>query len=181
MKQTVFQEWIFALPMQQQSVLVLALRGPDGIAKHHPCKGLTQRYRAAVLKAAYLGRAMRVDEFDKTTFMSLAHFSSDEHWLAILRDYMEAVDTIPHHAHLHFMHGAQIIGYKHPTMLFRERWLYFYSRACDDLHLNPETEAEMDARLNDWNREHWALDGGGGMIAVDEAPQNDYDHHVSRE
>lgn len=151
----VFQEWMFPLPMQQQSVLVLACRGPDGIAKFHPCKEVVVRYRATVLKAAYLGRAMRIDEGDDTTFMSLLHFSNDALWQSMLREFFNNVDSIPHHYYLHLAHGAEIIGYKHPVELQRRRWIGFYHRACDDMHLYPEGEAEMDARLSDWQRQHW--------------------------
>ena len=38
----VFPEWIFRLPMQQQSVLLLGSRGPDGVEKFHPCKDVTR-------------------------------------------------------------------------------------------------------------------------------------------
>jgi hypothetical protein len=53
------------------------------------------------------------------------------------------------------MHGAQILGYKHPDERFRERWLGFYLRAVEEFHLQPETETQMDTRLGDWNQEHW--------------------------
>jgi hypothetical protein len=151
----VFQDWLFNLPMQQQSVLVLACRGPDGIAKFHPTKLITARYRASVLKAAYLGRAMRIDESDDTTFMSLGSFSYVDKWVTLCREFFEHVDSLPHHYYMHLMHGAQIIGYKHPNNIFRERWHDFYLECCRDLHLSPEHEYQMDARLNDWNKEHW--------------------------
>lgn len=35
----------------------------------------------------------------------------------------------------------------------------FYAVVCREmLHVTPETEAEMDRRLGDWNREYWAAD-----------------------
>ncbi len=154
-KVCVFQDWLFDLTMQQQSVLVLACRGPDGIAKFHDTKPVVARYRATVLKAAYLGRAMRVDEGDNTTFMTLRHLSQDGHWSAMMRDFFDHVDSIPHHYYMHLMHGAQIAGYKHPLETMRHRWGEFYQRCCHDLHLTAETESEMDRRLGDWDRAHW--------------------------
>lgn len=151
----VFQDWLFNLPMQMQSVLVLACRGPDNVAKTDPTKRVVQRYRATVFKAAYLGRPMKVDEFDETSFMSLRHFSDDESWGLILRDYFENVDALPHHYHMHLMHGAQIASVYHPVDLFRSRWGVFYYKACADLHLTPETDAQLRERLNDWNQQHW--------------------------
>jgi hypothetical protein len=156
MSHIVFQEWMFPLPMQQQSVLVLACRGPDGIPKHHPSKGVVQRYRASVLKAARLGRVMLSDENEGGDFLTLEHFTDDHHWSTLLRDFFENVDGIAHHYYMHLMHGAEIIGYKHPQNLFRDRWGQFYSLCCKNLHLPPESEGAMDARLSDWDRQHWA-------------------------
>lgn len=151
----VFQDWMLSLTMQQQSVLILALRGPDGIGKFHPMKEVVTRYRASVLKAAYLGRAMRVDEGDATTFMTLLRFSEDAYWEELCKLYFAHVDELPHHYHLHLMHGAEIIGYKHTDELFRWRWQTFYDRCCEDMHVTSETRSEMDLRLSDWHREHW--------------------------
>lgn len=151
----VFQDWLFDLTMQQQSVLVLACRGPDSIAKFHPTKLIVARYRATVLKAAYLGRAMRIDEGDDTTFMTMVQFTDDKCWDQIQRYWFEHVDEVPHHYTMHLMHGAQIVGYKHTHELFRRRWHDFYLRSCHDLHLLPEYEDQMDERLGDWGRRHW--------------------------
>lgn len=151
----VFQDWMLPLPMQQQSVLVLACRGPDGVGKFHPTKEIVCRYRASVLKAAYLGRSMLIDEGDDTTFMTLIRFSDDGHWSAITRKFFDNQDEIPHHYYMHLAHGAEIIGYKHPLPIMRERWLGFYHRCAENLHMTPETEAEMDSRLADWNRQLW--------------------------
>ena len=155
MSELVFQDWYLTLPMQQQSVLVLACRGPDGTAKFHPTKLIVARYRATVLKAAYLGRPMRADEGDNTTFMTLVGFSNDKEWASICKSFFDCVDELPHHYYRHLMHGAQIAGYKHPDVLFQNRWLRFYLNCCHDLHLYPETEAQMDERLSDWRQEHW--------------------------
>lgn len=157
MSVSVFQDWLLGLTMQQQSVLVLACRGPDGIAKFHPTKLITTRYRAAVLKQAYSGRAMHIDDgVPGNTFMSLEQFSSKQHWTTmVLKNFFNHVDELPHHYYMHLMHGAQILGYKHPESLFRSNWLQFYQTCCSDLHLNVETEEQMDTRLSDWNRAHW--------------------------
>jgi hypothetical protein len=152
----VFQDWMFNLPMQQQSVLVLACRGPDGIPKFHPVKEIVARYRASVLKAAYLGRAMWVDEGDDTTFMTLRQFSDDAHWgKCILQPFFDNIDAIQFHYVTHLLHGAEIIGYKHPIPLFKRRWLHFYDLGCNHMHVNPETEGQMNARLSDWDQRFW--------------------------
>jgi hypothetical protein len=153
---SVFQDWLFSLSMQQQSVLVLACRGPDGIAKFHPTKLITTRYRATVLKAAHRGRPMKVDEINGGgSFMTLAGFENVVNWRHLQDEFFDHADILPHHYYMHLMHGAEIAGYKHPEPLFRARWLEFYDRCCEELHIRPETCEDMDERLNDWNKEHW--------------------------
>lgn len=151
---SVFPDWMLKLPMQQQSVLVLAARGPDGISKGHPCKAIVQAYRAMVLKAAYRGRLLRPGETG-SDFMSLDRFSDAESWQHAVNAFFTTIDALPHHYLMHLMHGAEILGFKHPDVIFQERWSGFYVSCCDDMHVAPETEAEMDRRLGDWNRQHW--------------------------
>lgn len=152
----VFPDWVLNLPsMQMQSVLMLAARGPDNVAKFHLTKEIVTRYRATVLKAAYLGRQMHIGENDDTTFMTLRHFENSRHWDLLMNDFFNNVDEIAHHYYMHLMHGAEIIGYFHPTQLFRERWSAFYCRCCDNMHLNYETAPQLIRRLNDWEQKHW--------------------------
>lgn len=150
--------WCTKLPLQQQSVLFLAARGPDGIAKHHPCKGVVRAYRGTVLRAARYGRELHWGEA-ADSFMSLDRLADDHAWQEDVTAYFDTVDSLPHHYHLHLVHGAEILGYKHPDLRFRRRWHGFYLRAVDDAHMQPEDEALMDLRLSDWNRYEWE-DGG---------------------
>jgi hypothetical protein len=149
----VFPEWMLKLTMQQQSVLVLAARGPDGVEKYHPCKEVVKAYRGFVLKSARLGRRLRFGE-GLDTFGSLIVFPTHE-WDKAMSDYFNNVDSIPHHYHLHLLHGAEILGYKHTEILVRGRWLDFYQRGCSDMHMEPETEIALDKRLGDWNQIGW--------------------------
>jgi hypothetical protein len=147
-------QWCAGLPLQQQSVLFLAARGPDGIAKVHPCKAVVQAYRGTVLMAARYGRMLRFAEM-ADSFMTLDRFGHRAFWEEDKRAYFAHQDSLPHHYHLHLMHGAQILGYKHPDNRFRQRWLDFYLEAVHDLHLLPESEQAMDNRLSDWFRVDW--------------------------
>ncbi len=87
--------------------------------------------------------------------MSLDVFADDVKWAAAENDFFNGNGELAHHYLLHFYHGAEILGYKHPDPRFRDRWHKFYLRACEAMHVNPETEAEMDKRLGDWERAHW--------------------------
>lgn len=147
-------EWCLQLPLQQQSVLLLATRGPDGIEKHHPCKRVHVAYRGCTLVAAKYGRDLAWGE-KADSFMSLDVFADDVLWAAAVKDFFDGWDTLPAHYVKHFMHGAEILGYKHPEAQFRWRWRLLYFQFAMEFHLNPETEAQMDERLGDWGRKHW--------------------------
>jgi hypothetical protein len=49
---SVLQDWVHWVPMMQQSVLMTAVRGPDGLTKYHPTKYLLRWYRRCIMKAA---------------------------------------------------------------------------------------------------------------------------------
>jgi hypothetical protein len=151
--------WCQNLPLQQQSVLFLASRGPDGIAKHHPCKTVQVAYRGTIFMAGKYGRMLEWGE-KADSFMSLDVFAHATLWASAVKDFFNYSDQLPHHYLMHLMHGVQILGYKHPDPEFRSRWQAFYLDMVSDLHLKPESEVEMDKRLGDWGREHWAARSG---------------------
>ena len=146
--------WCIDLPIQQQSVLFLAGRGPDGIAKAHPCKRVQKAYRASVFVAARYGRCLEWGE-GADTFMGLEEFADDALWAAIVKDFFNHIDDLPHHYIMHLMHGVEILGYKHPDIRFQTRWRSFYIKMVEDCHLNPESAFQMNQRLSDGNRKHW--------------------------
>lgn len=136
-------EWMSNLTLQQQSVILLGSRGPDGIAKHHPCKGVVQAYRATVLRAGMYGRFLRIGECGDS-FMCLRRFGNEADWADDVKAYLASVDELPHHYHLHVIHGAQILGYKHPNSFFRSNWLHFYQCSVNNLHLEIEDKGLRD-------------------------------------
>lgn len=147
-------EWALALSIQQQSVLFLAARGPDGVEKFHPCKTIQRAYRATVLVAALYGRQLEWGEA-ADTFMGLKEFANSSEWALAVNMFFDNVDSLPHHFTMHLLHGAEILGYKHPDKRFRAKWREFYERGAESFHMAPETEEEMDKRLADWGRSHW--------------------------
>lgn len=72
----------------------------------------------------------------------------------LIGEYLKSLDALPHHFQLHFMHAAEIIGFKHPDERIRVWWCGVYHRLVRDMHLHAENEQEMDNRLGD-NREKW--------------------------
>lgn len=149
--------WISHLPLQQQSVLLLAARGPDGAGKMHRCKKLVRVYRATVFRAARYGRlicsASAYREGD--TFMDRRALRVASAWRDIIDEFVESMEELPHHYCTHFAHGCEILGYKHPDPVERGSWQLAYYAMVEGMHLQPESEAAMDARLCDWHRRDW--------------------------
>ena len=146
---SVVPAWIQTVSFQQQSVLLLALRGPDGVRKHHPAKAITIAYRGTILRAAERQRFLYWGE-PADTFMALDVIADESAWRAAVKEFFAHVDELPHHYVSHLAHAAQIIACHHPQEGMRQRWHQFYAAWCDDLHVSPETQEEMDKRLDDW-------------------------------
>ena len=154
MNMSVQPEWCRRLALQQQSVLFLAGRGPDGMPKQHPCKAIHVALRGCLFKAAKYGRELEYGE-KADGFMSLDEFANDDKWRECVQRFFTAHDQLPHHYINHLMHAVQILGYKHPKQEYRKRWMEFYLLLVDDFHLKPESEFDMDNRLGDWDKRYW--------------------------
>jgi len=155
----VTQPWTHELPMMQQTVLLTAVRGPDGLPKYGCVKMLLRWFRRCTLLSAIDGKAL-LNPYDNNggsfTGPSLQYEIKD--WEAAMNqladEYLTTLDAIPHHFQLHFMHAAEILGYKHPDERIQAWWRGLYYRLVNDMHLKPEFEDEMDERLGD-SREGW--------------------------
>lgn len=163
----VLQDWVTRLPFMQQTVLLTAIRGPDGLPKYGPTKFLLRWFRRCVLYSAMDGCALtdpRDTNGGSFTGPSLPGGLAlpnaigagwEEGMNDLVGQYLREVDAIPHHFQLHFIHAAEIIGFKHPDERIRAWWSRgVYVRLVHDMHLHPETEAEMDRRLGD-SRSQW--------------------------
>lgn len=159
----VLQLWVNDIPMMQQIVLLTAIRGPDGLPKYGPYKLLLRWLRRCILLSAIDGKVL-TNPYD-TNGGSFTGPSIDgpmmyrtkweEPMNTLVGEYVRMLDAIPHHFHMHFLHAAQILGYKHPVNQVRNWWYRsVYIRLVNDMHLIPESEEEMDSRLGD-NRDGW--------------------------
>ncbi len=135
-RQSVLQAWVTELGLRHQGCLVAAVRGPDTAMKEDPAKAVVRCYRPMVLNA-FVGDAKRA-----TTFMEVV---DDNELCKRLTTLTKSFDHYPIHWALHLLHATEIVGYKHPTN--RMPWLLFYKEMCRKMHVTPEAEAEMDARL----------------------------------
>jgi len=160
----VLQQWVQNLSFMQQSVLLTAMRGPDGVEKNHVSKLLIRWLRRCVLYSAFESLQNGQPYFFVTPYRTGGgsftgpscndpEKDSGLTWEVlmdrVLERYMESLDAVPHHFQLHFMHAAEIIGYKHPTTTISIWWSHAYYRLVRDMHLEPETKAKMDKRLGD--------------------------------
>lgn len=140
------QSWLSDLTIMQQSVLLAAIRGPDGLDKNHVAKVLLRWYRRCILVSAFDGRALETPyEPGGGSFTGPCESNIDD----AVTEYLRSLDQVPHHFQLHFMHAAEILGYKHPHSFTKAWWHRVYRFLAQDMHLNPETEEQMDYRLGD--------------------------------
>lgn len=158
----VTQKWVHGLTFMQQSVLLAAIRGPDGIKKDHIAKLLCRWLRRCILLSAFEGRTIATPyELGGGSFtgpsMSSAFDPSQRSWQTfmhqVVKDVLSTTDELPHHFTLHLMHAAEILGYKHPDLTIRAWWNKTYLMFVNDMHLFPESEELMDKRLGDTEKD----------------------------
>ncbi|USQ97284.1 hypothetical protein [Caulobacter sp. RL271] len=203
----VVQPWVQDLSLMQQSVLLSAIRGPDGSPKYGKTKLLVRWFRRCVLLGSFERAAFasphqlgggsftgpsisyndiglhfekqRWERFEAEHGRNLDLWVGKHHvdleklsaaelidlfdredgdWTPymdrIVGQYLRELDALPHHFQLHLMHAAEILGYKHPDPRTRTWWNKTYLRLVHDMHLWPETEDQLDARLGD-TRDGW--------------------------
>lgn len=159
---SVVQDWTYELPMMQQTVLLTAIRGPDGLPKYGCVKMLLRWYRRCVLLSAMDGKVLpNPHDNNGGSFTGPSFPAGELHktgWEAnmdeIVSEYLRTLDAIPHHYQMHFMHAAEILGYKHPVPRARVWWYGVYRRLVNDMHVHAENEWELDERLGD-SRTGW--------------------------
>jgi len=142
---SVLRDWVMELPLRHQGVLITALRGCDSAPKENSAKPLVRALRYAVLNPA--------DEREvgmPSAFMSPGF--SDEELRAFLKDW----DHYPIHFVQHLMHACQVVGNCYPPeeklrgpSTAGSAFLFAYHSMVHKLRLNPETPAEMHARLTE--------------------------------
>lgn len=131
---SVVQDWVSQCTLKQQTVLLSAIRGCDGIAKEDPSKKFTRALRSVVLHNASPDDGVFMQ--NSITSEAIEEFTGD-------------LDRYPLHWVTHFTHATEIIGYKHPIRKVQLNWLAVYHRLVTALHFQPEVEADLDARLSD--------------------------------
>ena len=137
---SIFQIWVQNLGLRHQGALLTAIRGCDVVERDDESKWLARFYRACILRP-HCGDVRQAASFmlwpDDTVEVA-------KHMNAFIRSH----DHYPHHYLMHLIHAAEIVGYKHPDRNIRDYWLSFYRHMCNKFHMNPESEGQLDERLN---------------------------------
>jgi hypothetical protein len=135
---SVLQDWVMELPLRHQGTLLTCVRGCDTAPKNDPSKLLARPYRATILNA-FVGDPKKAQTFIEAVEPDVL--------LERMTAYRKNLDHYPHHYIMHVIHASAIVGYKHPDSGTRKAWLDFYHALCRGLHMNPETEKQLDERL----------------------------------
>lgn len=143
---SILREWVSALPLRHQGVLIAAVRGCDGAPKENSAKPIVRALRYAILNPADEREIGMDSAFMKRGF-------SDAELRGFLRDW----DHYPVHFVGHLMHACQVVGYCHPDRdrlprphnPVAELFSYAYTSMVEKLHLSPETPSQMHARLTE--------------------------------
>jgi len=136
---SILQDWVTKLGLRHQGVLLGAIRGCDGALRGDVSKPVVRCLRAAILHA-HCGDVTRA-----ATFMEWVPRAELQ---ARLRVFRRNMDHLPVHFVMHLVQAVEVIGYKHPEADIQGEWYGFYRELCRKLHLNPESEHELDDRLN---------------------------------
>jgi hypothetical protein len=136
---SILQDWVCGLGLRHQGVLVSAVRGCDDAPKDDPSKLFVRCYRAVILNAHCVNPEKAATFIQVVPVMTLAER---------FYNFRKNLDHYPHHYVMHFIHAIEIIGYKHPSSEVRAIWREFYNTLCRGLHVSPESEMELDYRLN---------------------------------
>jgi hypothetical protein len=156
---SVLQPWVEKLTFMQQSVLLTAIRGADGLEKRHPSKYVLRWLRRCILYSAF-DAAVIEDPYDPRGGNFTGPIPEKyKSTIALFDEYFDSHDEVPHHFHMHLVHASEVLAYKHPNKDIARNWEWFYKKAARDLHMHLETAQEMDYRLGD-SQGQWQKVGG---------------------
>lgn len=140
MSRSIVQDWVQNLGLRYQGVLMTAVRGGDGIPKEHVTKTLQRAIRRYVL-VPYDPRELAI----KGGFMSC----DPEEIYPAAKALKKELDQLNVHYVFHLLHALEVLGYKHPDPVVRNEFLQAYFVLVRKFHLNPETEQQLHARMEE--------------------------------
>lgn len=155
---SVLQNWVNELPLRQQGTLIMALRGPDGVAKEDFAKPIVRTLRGMSMNAGRTGEPMqRGVHWRDDPFMTLVPIENDQNWRLQTAWFFDQWDAYNIHFVQHLLHAYAICGMHYPVEDIRARAWAFYERCCRKLHMHPETAEQVEWRLRSGVREEESL------------------------
>lgn len=154
----VLQEWTQKISTRQQGVLVIALRGPDGVRKEDPAKPIVRTLRGMVMNAGRTGKPVGDEVWADDPFMTLQWINDPDKWVVATKMFFNQWDAYNVHFLQHLMHAYAVCGVHYPDSDVKQRAWQFYTRCCKKIHVHPETAVQVVYRLRDGVREE---DGKG--------------------
>jgi hypothetical protein len=158
---SVLQDWVQEnLTLMQQSVLLEAVRGPDTLRKDHVSTKLCRWLRRCILISAFEKKAytnpyeLGGGSFTGPSIKIAQNLDWQGQMRHILMEYIRALDEVPHHFQVQFLHAAEVLGYCYPDPDVRDWWEECYQKLCAGMHVLPEDYDRMMWRLGD-NEEQW--------------------------
>jgi hypothetical protein len=138
---SVLQDWVMELPLREQGVLLIAVRGCD-LTPKFPLDSLERRLVGAIRAASLVPADPReVDREPGCFFVSRP--PDPETFKA------SALGHYPWHWLSHVVHAIEVLGYRHPDRMARDIWFLLYCKLVHSFHLRCESREAMIERLSE--------------------------------
>lgn len=152
---SVLQPWLSNIPLREQGVLVITLRGPDGVPKEHGAKNIVRAIRGCIMVPGATGAPLLPGQnLPDDSFMQMYRIGHVDEgpWQEATLAFFRAWDELNVHFLFHLLHAAAVLGIRHPESRVRTRWWDFYCRGMRKAHVNPETPEQLMDRLKDGHK-----------------------------
>ena len=135
---SIVRPWVGELGTRHQVALITALRGCDYVERNNSARPIVKYLRHVILDVGA----------DTPLAVANNFLLEGLTWDQVLV-YLNDFDRYPVHFTHHLLDACKVTAYKHPEADIRLMFLSVYLGLTAHLHLAPETEDAMDARMND--------------------------------
>ena len=142
MPTSILYDWVMNLGLREQGILLAAIRGCDGMAKEDTTKSIMRELRGLIL-VPYDPRELEAS--DKGFMVGFPSRAVEESFPKLLK----SLDQYPVHFLFHMLFAMEVIGFRHPLASVRIIYHERYTLIVRKLHLNPETFAQYQARVEE--------------------------------
>jgi hypothetical protein len=150
---SVIRPWVSDLGNRHQVALLTALRGCDYIQRDNTARPIVKALRFAIM-----------DMGDETPLAEANNFLCNNLMWFEMKAFLNDWDRYPVHFLHHLMHACEVVAYKSPDHFMASACKMVYRGLIQNLHVNPETEQQMDARLNDGRANDERLADACGLL-----------------